>query len=60
MRKKKQIVRQEPTDREHEDSTVTHCIVCGLELAFPDGYNQTGLCPPCATGESSAMEDEQP
>ena len=33
------------------------CTSCQTDLCIPGGYAGTGLCGPCATGESETLEE---
>lgn len=39
-------------------SKASHCGACECELGIPGGYGGSGLCGPCATGESSTLEEK--
>jgi hypothetical protein len=41
--------------RVHEDKF--KCLGCGTRLSIENGYEDTGMCSPCATGESETLEE---
>ena len=34
------------------------CSVCGCKLIIADGYHGIGMCGPCYTGESEALDEK--
>jgi hypothetical protein len=34
-----------------------HCLTCGIPMTQKSGYADTGMCGPCATGESDTFEE---
>ena len=47
----------ETREFEGECEKTMHCIVCECDLTIPGGYDQTGLCGPCCTGEAETLEE---
>jgi hypothetical protein len=44
-------------DRIGEDRFELVCASCDQPLTLPGGYDNTGLCGPCATGEAATIEE---
>lgn len=51
-KKKTQSQSKPKKDYSHEK-----CEVCGQPLTKPGGYEDTGMCGPCATGEAETHEE---